>query len=174
MVHHTFDCIFLNATEYYTSRIKHTRAVVKLNEVKVPKKAATKPTKRRGMGRGTGQGGTAGRGHKGQKSRSGGKVRLGFEGGQMPLIRRLPKRGFFSLFRKSYEIVNISDIVRKNLEGEITPETLRSAGLVKKAHAKVKILGNGELGKALRIKAHAFSRSAKEKIENAGGTVEVM
>ncbi|MCE5250591.1 50S ribosomal protein L15 [bacterium] len=147
---------------------------MKLNELKVPKKATSRPTKRRGMGRGTGQGGTAGRGHKGQKALSGGKVRPGFEGGQMPLIRRVPKKGFFNLFRKTYEIVNLSDIVRKNLEGEITPEILRSAGLVKKAGAKVKILGVGELGKALTIKAHAFSRSAKEKIVNAGGTVEEM
>ena len=144
---------------------------MKLNELKIPKKATVKPTKRRGMGRATGQGGTAGRGHKGQKSRAGGKLRRGFEGGQMPLIRRVPKRGFFNLFRTRYEIVNISDIVRKELEGEISPETLKSAGLIKKADAKVKILGDGKLEKPLTVKAHAFSRSAKEKIENAGGTI---
>lgn len=146
---------------------------MKLNELKIPKKATVKPSKRRGMGRATGQGGTAGRGHKGQKSRSGGKLRRGFEGGQMPLIRRVPKRGFFNLFRKRYEIVSISDIVRKELEGEISPETLKSAGLIKKSDAKVKILGDGKLDKALTIKAHAFSRSAREKIENAGGIVSI-
>jgi len=147
---------------------------VKLNELHVPKKATSKPTKRRGIGSATGQGGTAGRGHKGQNSRSGGGVRRGFEGGQMPLIRRVPKRGFFNLYTKHYEVVNLSDIVRKELDGEITPEILRSAGLIRKADRKVKILGDGEIAKALTIKAHAFSRSAKEKIENAGGTVEVM
>ena len=90
------------------------------------------------------------------------------------MIRRVPKRGFFNLFRTRYEVVNLSDIVRKELDGEITPEILRSAGLIRKADRKVKILGDGEIAKALTIKAHAFSRSAKEKIENAGGTVEVM
>ncbi|MBN1292231.1 MAG: 50S ribosomal protein L15 [Candidatus Latescibacteria bacterium] len=147
---------------------------MKLNELKVPVKATVKPTKRRGIGSATGQGGTAGKGHKGQKARSGGGVRRGFEGGQMPLIRRLPKKGFFNLFRTRFEIVNISDIVRKELEGEINPDVLKSAGLIKKTDRKIKILGNGQLEKALTIKAHAFSRSAKEKIENAGGTIEVM
>ena len=146
---------------------------MKLNELKVPKKATAKQTKRLGKGRATGQGCTAGRGHKGQKSHSGGKLRRGFEGGQMPLIRRVPKRGFFNLFRKRYEVVNIADIVRKELEGEITPEMLKAAGLIRRADANVKILGDGELTKALTIKAHAFSRSAKEKIESAGGTTIV-
>jgi len=147
---------------------------MKLNELKVPKKATAKPTKRRGMGSASGQGGTAGRGHKGQKSRSGGGVRRGFEGGQMPLIRRVPKRGFFNLFRTRYEIVNIADIVRKGLDGEINPETLKSAGLIKKASAKVKILGEGNIEKALKINVHAFSKSAQEKIENAGGTITAL
>jgi large subunit ribosomal protein L15 len=145
---------------------------VKLNEMRVPKSATVKSRKRRGQGSATGVGGTAGRGHKGQKALSGGKVRRGFEGGQMPLIRRLPKRGFTNLNPTRYEVVNVEDIVARGLGGEITPEMLRTAGLVRKSDAKVKILGNGEVQKALNIKAHAFSRSAKEKIVNAGGTAE--
>ena len=90
----------------------------------------------------------------------------------MPLIRRLPKRGFFNKFSTEYEVVNIDDIMRRELTGEITPEVLKSAGLIRKADSRVKILGDGEIDKALNIKAHAFSRSAKEKIEGAGGTVE--
>jgi large subunit ribosomal protein L15 len=147
---------------------------VKLNELKIPRAATVKSSKRRGQGAASGQGGTAGRGHKGQKALSGGKVRRGFEGGQMPLIRRVPKRGFFNIFRTEYEIVNVADIMNKGLSGEITPEVLKSAGLVRKSGSKVKILGNGELQMALNIKAHAFSRSAKDKIVNAGGTTEVI
>ena len=147
---------------------------MKLNEIKVPKGAKVKPTKRLGRGRATGQGCTAGHGNKGQNARSGGGVRRGFEGGQMPLIRRLPKRGFFNIHRTEYEVVNLSDIERKKLEGEITPEVLMASGLVKKSRSKVKILGDGDISRALTIKAHAFSRSAKEKIVNAGGTAEDM
>jgi len=147
---------------------------VKLNDLKIPKEATTKATKRRGRGGATGQGCTSGRGHKGQNSRSGGGVRRGFEGGQMPLIRRVPKKGFFNKFKTSYEVVNLSDIAARGLEGEVTPEVLRETGLVSASRAKVKILGDGELSKALNIKAHAFSRSAKEKIESAGGTAEVV
>ena len=146
---------------------------MKLNQLKIPKEATAKSTKRLGRGRATGQGGTAGKGHKGQNSRSGGGVRLGFEGGQMPLIRRVPKRGFHNKFRTSYEIVNLADIERKQFEGDVTPEVLKSAGLVKKLGKKVKILGNGELTKALKVKAHAFSQSAREKIANSGGTIEI-
>lgn len=145
---------------------------MKLNELKIPKGATSKASKRRGRGSATGQGGTAGRGHKGQKARSGGGVRRGFEGGQMPLIRRLPKRGFFNKFSTCYQIVNLADIANKNFEGEVTPAILKEAGLIKKADDKVKILGDGDLARALTIKAHAFSRSAREKIANAGGTVE--
>jgi large subunit ribosomal protein L15 len=145
---------------------------VKLNELKLPKGAAKKARKRRGQGAASGVGGTAGRGHKGQKALSGGKVRRGFEGGQMPITRRLPKRGFTNLNRTRYEVVNVDDIMERKLGGEITPEVLQAAGLVKKSGAKIKILGNGELQKALNIKAHAFSRSAREKIVNAGGTAE--
>ena len=147
---------------------------MKLNELQIPKKVTVKPTKRLGRGSATGQGGTSGRGHKGQKSRSGGGVRRGFEGGQMPLIRRVPKRGFFNLFRTTYEIVNLSDISKKNLDGEVTPAVLKTAGLIKKDNVKVKILGTGKVANALNIKAHAFSKSAKEKIEKAGGTIEVL
>ena len=147
---------------------------MKLNELQVPKKAKTKSTKRLGRGKGTGQGCTAGRGNKGQNSHSGGGVRRGFEGGQMPLIRRVPKRGFFNLFRKTYEIVNIADIVHKQLNGEINPEMLKTAGLIRKADAKVKVLGVGEIKNAMTVKAHAFSKSAREKIENAGGKAELI
>jgi len=145
---------------------------LKLNELKIPKKLTTKSTKRLGRGPATGQGCTSGRGHKGQRSRSGGGVRRGFEGGQMPLIRRVPKRGFYNLFRTDYEIVNLSDIANRNLEGEITPEVLKTAGLIKNSSMKVKILGMGEITKVLNVKAHAFSKSAREKIEKVGGSVE--
>ncbi len=147
---------------------------MKLNELKIPEKAKSKSTKRLGRGSATGQGCTAGRGHKGQNSRSGGGVRRGFEGGQMPIIRRLPKRGFFNKFRTCYEIVNLSDIADKSLKGEITLEVLLSNGLVRKSDSRVKILGDGKISEALNIKAHAFSRSAREKIESAGGTAEVV
>ena len=147
---------------------------MKLNELKVPKKATARATKRRGRGAASGVGGTAGRGHKGQKSCSGGKVRRGFEGGQMPLIRRVPKRGFFNIFRVSYEVVNLADIARKQLKGEIDPQALKSAGLIRGVDVRVKILGDGVLDGALTVKAHAFSKSAREKIEKAGGTVEVI
>lgn len=145
---------------------------MKLNELKIPKDAKVKSTKRLGRGRGTGQGCTSGHGHKGQNCRSGGGVRRGFEGGQMPLIRRVPKRGFFRPDSEIFEVVNLSDIEKRGLEGEVTPEVLRKSGLVNKSRAKVKILGDGDISKALTVKAHAFSRSAREKIANAGGTVE--
>ena len=145
---------------------------MKLNELQVPKEVTSKPTKRLGRGSATGQGGTSGKGHKGQRSRSGGGVRRGFEGGQMPLIRRVPKRGFNNIFRTNYEIVNLSDIANKDLDGEITPEVLKSTGLIKNSKMKVKILGMGKITKALNIKAHSFSKSAREKIEKAGGTIE--
>lgn len=145
---------------------------MKLNELKVPKTATTKPTKRLGRGPATGQGGTSGRGHKGQNSRSGGGVRRSFEGGQMPLIRRLPKKGFFNLFRTEYTVVNLSDLANKGLEGDITPETLVASGLIKKSDKNIKILGMGDVQSALNIKAHAFSKSARDKIEKAGGKIE--
>lgn len=140
----------------------------------ISKAAKVKSTKRLGRGRGSGQGCTSGKGHKGQNCRSGGGTRRGFEGGQMPLIRRLPKRGFHNLFRTEYEVVNLSDIEKKAFEGEVTPDILRAGGLVKKSGAKVKILGSGELTRALEIKAHAFSRTAIEKIANVGVTATVI
>jgi len=147
---------------------------MKLNELTVPKKAKVRSTKRRGRGAASGVGGTAGRGHKGQKALSGGKVRRGFEGGQMQLIRRVPKRGFFNLFRVSYEVVNLAEITRKQLKGEINPQILKLAGLIRGVDAKVKILGEGEIDSALTVKAHVFSASAREKIEKAGGTAEII
>ena len=154
--------------------LTEARNRVKLNEMKVPKGAKTKPTKRLGRGSATGQGGTSGRGHKGQNSRSGGGVRRGFEGGQMPLIRRVPKKGVHNKFGTSYEIVNLGDIAKRSITGEITPEVLVAHGLIRSSGSLVKVLGDGELSSALNVKAHAFSQSAKEKIEKAGGTIEVM
>ena len=145
---------------------------MKLNELQIPKGATSKSNKRKGRGAASGQGGTSGRGNKGQKARAGKKLRRGFEGGQMPLIRRVPKRGFFNVFRKEYEIVNVADIEKKGLTGDITPDVLKKTGLVKKSNSKIKILGMGELSNTLKIKAHAFSASAREKIEKAGGSIE--
>lgn len=146
---------------------------MKLNELKsIPK--STKVGKRKGRGHGTGNGKTAGRGHKGQNARSGGGVRLGFEGGQMPLYRRLPKRGFNNIFRKIYSIVNVSDLEVFDNDTEVTIALLKEAGLVKKVVDGVKILGNGELTKKLVIKATKFTKTAQEKIESAGGKVEVI
>ena len=132
--------------------------------------------KRRRVGRGLGSGfgGTAGRGQNGQRSRSGSKKRAWFEGGQMPLQRRLPKRGFTNIFKKEFQLVNLRDLERIDKVTEIGPEVLRKTGLVKKKSVSIKILGQGELKKALTISAHAFSESAKDKIEKAGGTVKVL
>lgn len=133
-----------------------------------PRKGSRKNTKRRGKGRGTGQGKTAGKGHKGQKARAGGGVRPGFEGGQMPLIRRLPKRGFNNArFQIDYLIMNLNDF--EKLEGEVTPELLKEKGLIKGKSVCLKVLGHGDLKKPLIIKAHSFSERAKEKIEKAQG-----
>lgn len=125
--------------------------------------------KRVGRGQGSGYGKTAGRGHKGQKSRSGYARRPGFEGGQMPLIRRVPKRGFTNIFRTEYAVINVGELAE--LEGEVTPDTLASAGLVRRGRL-LKILGDGEIDRALTVKAHAFSGAARRKIEAAGGTCE--
>ena len=134
-----------------------------------PAKGSRRSPKRLGRGPGSGTGKTAGRGHKGQKSRSGYSRRLGFEGGQMPLIRRVPKRGFTNIFRKEIAVVNLRDL--SDFEGEITPEVLAEKGLVRKG-LPVKILGDGEVSSALTVKAHHFSRSARAKIEAAGGSCE--
>ena len=140
-----------------------------------PVMGSTHVNKRKGRGTGTGNGKTAGRGHKGQKARSGGKLRIGFEGGQMPLARRLPKVGFNNIFATQYAIVNVADLEAAFEAGAVVDtEALKAKGLVKKTLDGVKVLGNGELTKALTVKAAAYSASAKEKIEKAGGKAEVM
>ena len=145
-----------------------------LHELKPNPGARKKPT-RKGQGIGSGLGKTAGRGHNGQNSRSGGGVRPGFEGGQMPLSRRLPKRGFTNApFKKEVVAINLEQLNRFETGSEVTPETLIEARLIKKVADGVKILGNGQLDKALTVKAHAFSKAAVEKIEAAGGKTEVI
>ncbi|HTG36644.1 MAG TPA: 50S ribosomal protein L15 [Thermoanaerobaculia bacterium] len=134
-----------------------------------PAKGSKHSKKRVGRGPGSGLGKTAGRGEKGQKSRTGYSSRPGFEGGQMPLVRRVPKRGFTNIWRSEYAVVNLSQLAE--LEGDITPESLRELGLVR-AGRKVKVLGDGELAKPLRVVANKFSKSAREKIEAAGGRCE--
>ncbi len=142
-----------------------------LSNVRAPKKASEK-RKRVGRGMGSGMGKTSTRGHKGQRSRSGSRILRGFEGGQMPLHRRMPKRGFTNVFRKEYAIVNLESLVNLG-ETTITPDVLRKAGVVKTKHP-VKILGDGELTIALTVNAHKFSKSAQEKITKAGGKFEVL
>lgn len=139
-----------------------------------PAEGASRRPYRKGRGAGSGNGKTAGRGHKGQWARSGGGVRPGFEGGQMPLARRLPKRGFHNIFGTTYATVNVSALDRFEDGSEVTIETLVAAGLVKDVQDGIKVLGNGELTKKLTVKAAAFSASAKEKIEKAGGKAEVV
>ncbi len=136
-----------------------------------PKKGSTFSRKRVGRGDGSGLGGTAGKGHKGQKARAGGRVRWGFEGGQTPLMRRLPKFGFSNVaFANRFDILNLDQL--NQFEGEATPELFEKMGLLK--YGKMKILGKGQLKKALTVKAHKFSESAKQAIEKAGGKVEVI
>ena len=129
---------------------------------------------RKGRGLGSGNGKTAGSGHKGQNSRSGGGVRLGFEGGQMPLWRRLPKRGFKNVNHVSYAVVNLSDLNRYESGTVVTPALLIENGLVKKEYCGIKVLGNGILDKSLTVQAHKFSKSAEEAIVKAGGKAEVL
>ena len=147
---------------------------MKLQNLKPNKGGGSKSIKRLGRGTGSGQGKTAGRGQDGQKSRSGGGVRPGFEGGQMPLYRRIPKRGFTNIFAKEYVTVNVSELNRFEDDKVVTPEVLLSEGMIKKINDGVKILGNGEINKKLTVKAHKFSKAAAEKIEAAGGKVEVI
>ena len=142
-----------------------------LSNIRAPKKASEK-RKRVGRGMGSGMGKTSTRGHKGQRSRSGSRMMRGFEGGQMPLHRRLPKRGFTNIFRKEYTIVNLDQLAGLG-EGTITPDVLRKSGVIKSKHP-VKILGDGELKAALTVHAHKFSKSAQEKITKAGGKFEVL
>lgn len=146
---------------------------MKLHELK-PAEGSRKKRNRVGRGIGSGNGKTSGRGQKGQNARSGGGVRPGFEGGQNPLFRRLPKRGFTNLNRKEYAIVNLDALNRFEDGAEVTPALLIETGIVSKEKAGIKVLGNGTLNKKLNVKAHKFSASAKEAIENAGGTAEVI
>ena len=138
-----------------------------------PAPGSRKKRKRVGRGIGSGHGKTSCKGHKGQKARSGGGTKAGFEGGQMPLQRRLPKRGFTNIFKKEYAIVNVATLNRIE-ETTITPEVLIKEGVIKKISDGVKILGHGELKRALTVKAHAFSASAKEKIAGAKGSAEII
>ncbi len=145
---------------------------MKLHELS-PAAGSTKARKRIGRGAGSGQGKTAGKGHKGQLARAGRGMRPGFEGGQMPLQRRLPKRGFNNIFRKEIAIVNVADIDAAFDNGAVvTIDALVEKGLVKQVLDGVKVLGNGEISKSLTVQANAFSESAKQKIENAGGKAE--
>lgn len=146
---------------------------MKLHELKYTE-GSRKTRYRVGRGQGSGNGKTAGRGQKGQKARSGGGVRLGFEGGQTPLARRLPKRGFTNFARKEYAIVNLEALNRFEDGTEVTPELLIECGLIKKELNGIKILGEGELEKKLTVKANKFSKSAVAAIENAGGKAEVI
>jgi len=147
---------------------------MKLHELS-PAAGSTKERKRIGRGVGSGQGKTAGKGHKGQKARAGRGMRPGFEGGQMPLQRRIPKRGFVNIFRTEMAIVNVASLEKAFNAGDtVTIEALVEKGLVKKVLDGVKVLGNGEITKALTVQANAFSESAKQKIEAAGGKTEVI
>ncbi len=146
---------------------------MKLHELS-PSYGANKAAKRIGRGPASGQGKTAGKGHKGQKARSGGGVRIGFEGGQMPLQRRIPKRGFNNIFATKYAIINVADLEKFENGSVVDAQALKEAGLVKKALDGIKVLGQGEISKTLTVKAAAFSASAKAKIEAAGGKAEVM
>jgi large subunit ribosomal protein L15 len=137
-----------------------------------PSAGSHRNRKRLGRGPGSGTGKTAGRGQKGQGARAGGNVSPHFEGGQMPLHRRIPKRGFTNINRVEYQVVNLRDM--DGLEGAVTVESLKAAGLIGNVRRPVKILGQGEIAKALQVEAHAFSKSAKEKIEAAGGSVSVL
>ncbi len=144
-----------------------------LNELK-PVEGARKTRKRVGRGTGSGTGKTAGKGHKGQNARSGGGVRLGFEGGQLPLFKRIPKRGFNNINRKEYAIVNVETLNKFDDGTEITPELLLETRVIGKLEDGVKVLGNGELTKKLTVKANKFSKSAEDAITAAGGSVEVI
>ena len=146
---------------------------MKLHELHAPQ-GATKAPKRKGRGTGSGNGTTAGRGMNGQKSRSGGGVRPGFEGGQMPLYRRIPKRGFKNIWAKEYAICNVEDLNKFEAGAVVTAEMMQEAGIINKLYDGVKVLGNGSLDKALTVQAVKFTKSAIEKIEAAGGKAEVI
>lgn len=137
-----------------------------------PRKGSNKAKKRLGRGNGSGHGKTAGRGHKGYKSRSGSGVNPGFEGGQLPLQRRLPKRGFHNIFRKEYSLINVRDLERFEAEVNINKDVLQETGLIKDKKKAVKLLGDGDIDRSLNIVVDRVSRNAREKIEAAGGKVE--
>jgi large subunit ribosomal protein L15 len=140
-----------------------------------PAKGSTHRKKRLGRGPGTGLGKTSGRGEKGQKSRSGYSMKIGFEGGQMPLHRRLPKRGFTNIFKKKWIEVSLAALEKQFAENDdVTPEVMHHRGIIKKAKHDIVVLGNGEVSKSLKVSAHRFTKSAREKIEKAGGTVTVI
>ena len=146
---------------------------MKLHELS-PAPGSAKDAWRKGRGPGSGNGKTAGKGHKGQKARSGGGVRPGFEGGQIPLYRKLPKRGFKNHFAKEYAIINVSDLNKFEDGATVNLETLMNAGIIRKPLCGLKVLGNGEITKKVTVEAAIFSASAKEKIEAAGGKTEVV
>ena len=146
---------------------------LKLHDIK-PSKGANKNRKRIGRGPGSGSGKTAGKGHKGQKSRSGYSQKIGFEGGQMPLYRRLPKRGFRNIFAKKYAIVNVQNLNCFEDGTTVTPMMVQERGLIKKIHSGLRILGQGKLEKKLTVQAHHFTQSASQKIEEVGGSIEVL
>ena len=145
--------------------------MLRLGEIRKAK-GSTRDTKRLGRGQGSGQGGTAGKGHKGQKARAGGRVRAGFEGGQNPLYRRVPKRGFTNIFAKKFAIINLTDLDKAGLP-EVSLAILKEKGLMKTSFTTLKVLGSGTIKKAMKIKVDAISKSAREKIEKAGGSVEI-
>ncbi len=146
---------------------------MRLEELK-PSQGARKKAKRVGRGFGSGHGKTSTKGHKGQKARSGGVKGPGFEGGQMPLQRRLPKRGFTNIFRREYAVVNVGDLARVGGSEPVTPELLVAKGLIKDLKAGVKVLGDGELKAGLTVRAHKYSKTAMDKIQAAGGKAEVI
>ncbi len=148
-------------------------SVIHIGNIRPPRGAHHR-RKRIGQGMGSGHGKTATRGSKGQRSRAGSRMRPGFEGGQMPLHRRIPKRGFTNIFKKRFAVVNLSDLARFKAEEKITPALLVARGLIKRLEAGVKVLGDGEVKGPLHIQAHRFSKSALEKIQKAGGTAVVI
>jgi large subunit ribosomal protein L15 len=147
--------------------------MITLNALKPPQ-GARKKRKRIGRGEGSGHGGTSTKGHKGVKARSGGKAPVGYEGGQMPMQRRLPKRGFKNIFREEFEILNLKDLAKFPAGAVVDVEALKGAGLVRGRGQKVKILGDGTLSQAITVRVHHFSLAAKSKIEEAGGKAEVI
>ena len=147
---------------------------MKLNEIRRPVGKQVKRNKRLGRGDGSGTGGTSGKGHKGQKARSGTGGKVGFEGGQMPLQRRLPKRGFRNIFRKTYAIVNLDQLATLKAGTEVSVESLVENGVIRKKLNGLKVLGRGDLKGALKLKVSAISESARKKVETAGGTIEVI